>query len=120
MLRRLFTNNTTISMAKSTKTASRVARTFGAGAVSKKDQYNVTWTKLNASKHVYMHHQYQKSHDDYYVIGEYPTPEILAEKIPAATYQNEAIDIAFGFFNGLSSEFNLSGDNFQTVQHHSW
>jgi hypothetical protein len=67
-----------------------------------------------------MHHQFQKSHDDYYVLGEYPTPEILAEKIPAATYQNQAVDIAFGFFNNLSQDFNLTADNFENVQSHSW
>lgn len=120
MLSRIFSHNVSKTVASSTKTASRVARTFGHGPVSKKEQYNITWTKLNPNKHVYMNHQFQKSHDDYYVLGEYPTPEILAEKIPAATYQHQAVDIAFNFFSGLSGEFNLDADNFKDVQHHSW
>lgn len=92
----------------------------GHGQISKAEQYNVTWTKLNPNKHIYMHHQFQKSHDDYYVLGEYPTPEILAQKIASKAYEIKAIDVSFKHLQTIIPGFSLTKKDFENVKNHSW
>ena len=103
-----------------------MTRAFGSstsGVAGKRydpNSYYQPLSKLDPSKHTYMHHNNSAGYEHYFAIGEFPVPEILAQKLPSQKYQTEAIGIVFNWLNNNVEGFNLDAEQFESVKSHSW
>ena len=84
------------------------------------EQYNQHISRLDPYKHTYMHWSFNDSYDSYFTLGEYPVPNLVAQRGSDDAYQNASVDVVFSWLQENVEGFNLTLADFEQVQHHSW
>lgn len=76
-------------------------------------------TKMNPQRHVYMH-QMQMQYDDHFFIGDFPNPDIVAEKEPSKLYKEQAVSLVVDYLQKHHNGFNLQATNWDELKGTSW
>jgi murein L,D-transpeptidase YafK len=65
-------------------------------------------------------HQMQMQYDDHFFIGDFPNPDVLAEREPSRLYKEHAVDLTVKFLQKHNKEFSLQCDNWDELKGTSW
>lgn len=76
-------------------------------------------TKMNPQRHTYMH-QFQTQYDDHNFVGDFPTPDFVAEREPAQIYKEQAVGLAIGYLQKHVQGFSLQATNWDELKETSW
>lgn len=76
-------------------------------------------TKLNPQRHIYMHNL-QMQYDDHFTIGDFPNPDIIAEKEPSKIYKEQAVDLTVKYLMKNVKEFSIQATNWDELKSTSW
>lgn len=87
--------------------------------ITAKRKNHLVGTKLTPTRHTYMH-QYQLQYDDKFFIGDFPNPDILAEKEPSRVYKEHAVYLTMQFLKDNVKGFELLSQNWDELKSTSW
>lgn len=76
-------------------------------------------TKLNPTRHIYMH-TVQWQYDDHFFIGDFPNPDIIAEKEPSIAYKEQAVSLVIGYLQKNVQGFSLETTEWEELKGTSW
>lgn len=77
-------------------------------------------TKMDPRRHIYMHHNPIQNYDDHFFVGDFPTPDLVAEREPSRAYREQAVQLAQGFLAKARPQLKVSFEDWEEARGTSW
>lgn len=87
--------------------------------VTAKRKNSLIGTKLNPTRHTYMH-QLQLQYDDKNFIGDFPSPDIIGEREPSKIYKEQAVQLTIQYLSNRVKGFDLQTQDWNELKSTSW